>query len=203
VGIEIDDRMIQRAREKLSSLPPAESSRIEYHHGDIGSYSGTGFDLALALFNVVSYLPALGDVHSFFQGVAQRLKPGAPFLFDAWNGVAAILDPPGSKETKTETKDEVIQVRLSSKTDFMNLRTDLTYDFEIKNRREGSVEHGHHAFSQTLWPPMVLKDAAQMAGFKMLGMFPLSDFSRAATERDWKVMFHCLRAGKTEAKGDF
>ena len=151
------------------------------------------FALAMAMFNVVNYLPDLAALLGFMRGVGARLPAGRDFLFEAWDGVRALLDPPRDKEESVETSSHKIDLRLTSQCDRMNLTTTLTYEIKRTAKAGGSVETGVHSMQHKLWPPEVLLDVARMSGFEIVGLHPLLDSSRPATESDWKVMFHCHR----------
>ena len=193
VGVEIDPRMVALAQQKRDALAPELAQRIRYFHGRVEDLPVEGFELALALFNVVSYLDTLGALESFLAAVAQRVQPGAPFLFDAWNGVAALLDPPREKHSETETATHRIHAAVTSHTDPMALRTTLVYVLTATDKATGQVEVGQYELAQYLWPAKVIRDAAAAAGWTALAAHPLDDPTRAATERDWKILFTCRR----------
>jgi len=192
-GVDVDARMIARARAKLRAAPAEIAARVSFHHGAVATLPDNGFDMAIAMFNVVSYLPSLADLAAFMRAVAARLKPGAAFVFDAWNGVAALLDPPRNEERFVATAGADIRVGLRCETDPMNLRARLHYDLRVLPKDGAAASEGTFAFSQALWPPSILRESAEQAGFRAVAIHPLGDASRAANERDWKVLFHARR----------
>jgi SAM-dependent methyltransferase len=192
VGVEIDPRMIALAQQKRQTLDPDLAERIRYFQGRVEDLPVEGFEVALALFNVVDYIGTLAELQSFLAAVARRLQPGAPFLFDTWNGVAALLDPPREKDSVVETRTHRIRVRVASRTEPMALRTTLHYVLEATDKASGQVETGTYDLPQTLWPAKVIADAAVGAGLEVRGIHPLDDPAapgRPATERDWKILF--------------
>jgi SAM-dependent methyltransferase len=195
VGVEIDGRMVALAQQKRDALPAELAEHIRYFHGRIEDLRVEGFELALALFNVVNYIGTLGDLQSFLAAVARRIQPGAPFLFDAWNGVAALLDPPGAKSSEVETPTHLIRSTVTSRTDPMALRTTLHYVLTATEKATRQIEEGTYDLEQTLWPAKVIADAAGLAGLEVLGVHPLDDVRRPATERDWKILFTCRQPG--------
>jgi hypothetical protein len=152
-----------------------------------------GFDIALALFNVVNYLGTLAALQTFLAAIAQRLRPGASLVCDAWNGVAALLDPPRDKETLVETATHTLRTMVHGRTDPMALRTVLHYTLEAQDKATARRERGTHELVQTLWPAKVIAEAAELAGLDMLGVHPLGDTSRAATDKDWKILLLARR----------
>jgi len=189
VGVEIDARMIALAQQKRDTLDRALAERIRYFHGRVEDLPVEGFELALALFNVVNYIGTLAELQSFLSAVARRLQPGAPFLFDSWNGVAALLDPPRAKDSVVETDTHQIRVQVTSRTEPMALRTTLPYALEATEKASGQIEKGTYDLVQTLWPAKVIVDAATDAGLEVRGIHPLDKPDQPATERDWKILF--------------
>jgi SAM-dependent methyltransferase len=193
-AVEIDPQMVAIAQPRFAALPPALQARICLHAAPVEQLDARDFDIALAMFNVVNYIPRIADLQSFVNGVTQRLKPGAPFMFDAWNGVAALLDPPRGKETTTETPTHSVHVQLTSQLHAMALTTQLDYALTARDRRTGAEERGHYTLTQVLWPAKVLRDVAEAAGLTVVGVHPLDTTARPATEQDWKILFHTRRA---------
>ncbi len=192
-AVEIDGNMMRMLRAKLEQGTPELAARIHPFAGKVESMAKGRFDLAMAMFNVVNYLPDLDSLLSFMRGVADRLSPGRGFVFDAWNGVAALLDPPKARQQVVETPTHRINLSLAGKCDRMRLSVLLTYNIERTAKADGLVETGVYCMEHRLWPSQVLLEAARMAGFELVGLYPLLDTSRIATESDWKVMFHCRK----------
>ncbi len=188
-AVDIDPRMVEIARAKLAGLPVEVARRIEYVLGRVEELEARDFELGLALFNVVNYLERLPALEGFLGAVAVRLRPGAAFLFDAWNGVAALLDPPKDKQTVAETPTHRVRAMLTSRTDPLALRSLLYYELEAEERATGRIERGTYELAQTFWPPKVISDAAEAAGLQLCGVYALDDVTRPAIPRDWKILF--------------
>jgi SAM-dependent methyltransferase len=107
------------ACEKRSRLPPSLTRRLGYFHGAVEDSPDEPYDLAAAMFNVVTYVPDVAALERFFGAVSRRLKPGASFVFDAWNGVAALRDPPRDRTTVVETETHRIKADLHCRVDPM------------------------------------------------------------------------------------
>ncbi len=183
-GVDIDGHMIALARRKLARMPLPARNQVEYFHGRVDDLPQDRFDLALSLFNVVNYFTSFSELQGFMAQVARRLRPGASFLFDAWNGVAALREPPADKLTTTDG----VRIRLSCETDLMELECRLTYRLETPDGR-----HGEHCLHHTLWPARLLREAAISGGLEVISIAPLASESRPATADDWKIYFHCRR----------
>ena len=147
------------------------------------------FDLVISLFNVVTYLESFNDLCSFFHGVHRALSDRGVFLFDAWNGIAALLDPPQPKLMHVVTPEHTISCALVPQTDFFHQKTRLTHTIQRANLHSGVVEQDDYSFTQTLWTPNQLQDALIQSGFKQYSTSALFAPDTPATERDWKIMF--------------
>ncbi|MBI2028438.1 MAG: class I SAM-dependent methyltransferase [Candidatus Levybacteria bacterium] len=186
-AIDTDAIMVRKAKEKIAL---ARVKNITILHTGIEKMKVGAFDLIVALFNVVTYIPDTMSLHSFMQAVADHLRPGGIFIFDCWNGVAALRNPPGSKKTVIKYGGEKITTILTSKTDLFNQKTVLNYHIVVKN---GSRQKDDFSFSQTLWTPVQIRVAIENVGLKKLLCCPLMSFRKVATENDWKIMFVCKK----------
>ena len=62
-----------------------------------------GYDVVVALFHVISYLPDNSDLEAAFARIREHMKPGGILIFDYWYGPAVLTDRPprGSRRLKT------------------------------------------------------------------------------------------------------
>ncbi len=174
VAIDNDQEMIRLAKDKLK-----ENDKLKIIYTDIEDLKEDNFDLTLAMFNVVTYISETSQLNSFIKAVYQRLNSGGIFVFDCWNGIAAIKDPPQTKKTEVLDNGEKIEFTLTPTTDFFNQKTTLKYDFKDSS----------FSFDQTLWTPMQISDSLRQAGFETILCSPLIDIDKKATDKDWKIMF--------------
>jgi SAM-dependent methyltransferase len=210
-AVEIDPRMQAALAAKVAAQAPPLRSRILAFPQPLAALEAEPFDLAYALFHVVNYLPDLAALAELFAGVGARLRPGASFVFDAWNGVAVVLDPPREKRLRLETPAHLLDVTVASETDWLRSRTRLLYTIERRERRGTGVERGRHEMLQTFWPPRVMIDLLVQNGFEAPAIHPVGDPGRPATERDWKLLYHArhgraargvrARAGRAGSRG--
>jgi SAM-dependent methyltransferase len=190
VGIDPDEDMLTIARAKRTLLPTDIAEHISYHHGQVHDLPVATYDLAIALFNVINYIPTSAALESLMREVARRLKPGASFIFDVWNGNAALIDPPAEKIVVVETERSRVKVNLTARTDIVAKSTELTYFIEASELQGDRLDHGEYTVWHFLWSPNVIVEAARAAGLEAKSVHPLFDISRTATEHDWKLMFH-------------
>ncbi len=187
-AIDIDPKMVEIARKKLARIVLPS---VRFLTLPIEKLKERNFDLALALFNIVTYIPDERRLKSFMKGVYERLLPGGVFIFDFWNGIAAILDPPKKKKIAVKERRKKINSILTPKTDFLNQKVVLTYALTVAENKK--ITKGVFSFDQILWTPWQIKSAVQEAGFKIANSFPLMKPNKPITEKDWKVMFVCKK----------
>lgn len=184
VAIDIDPEMVKKTQEKLKD---GGFKNVIVKEVSVELLDDQDFELVTAMFNVITYLPDTRALVSFMKGVSKSLKVGRVFIFDCWNGVAAIKDPPVSKHTETEQDGKKVVCDLTSTADLMNQQVTLTYRFSVK---EGSaIDKGEYSFNQTLWTPMQIRNSLEEAGLREIICAPLMKPDQKATEDDWKIMF--------------
>lgn len=149
-------------------------------------------DLAVALFNVVSYLCDEAALRSFFSSVNKQMRPGGLFVFDCWNGPAVRRDPPRSsvKEIRDtpggglriegrgwlECEGRVAVVRYS--VSGIGDDTGVEYEYDMRS---------------TLWDPAVLRRALADAGFGAIRISKWMEPGEEAGNDDWKVMVGAVK----------
>ncbi|HCM37131.1 MAG: SAM-dependent methyltransferase [Candidatus Gottesmanbacteria bacterium GW2011_GWB1_43_11] len=187
-GLDIDPLMVKLAKIKLQPFAkrasiinlPIEKLPLKFK-----------FDLTVALFNVINYISTWPELVSFFRGVKTHLTSQGIFLFDAWNGVAALTDPPRAKSWVVKTKLKTIICHLTASSDLWEQKTSLTYDLEV--RTNGKRKQDKYLLLQTLWTPFEIRSALNFAGLKLLFCSPLGQPQKRATAKDWKIFFGCQR----------
>lgn len=189
-AIDLDGHMIAQAREKVDAMG---LGNVQFFHGSVESVEGHGFGLAVALFNVVTYVPDSLSLAVFFRTVYERLKPGGVFIFDCWNGVAAIRQPPESKRLEYDMGDRAIRCQVINETDLFTQKTTLHYDISIHGRDGEEIESDRYSIRQTLWTPMQITDSILASGLEKLVCSRLFEPQVEATHQDWKIMFVCRR----------
>lgn len=185
IAIDTDVEMIKIAKKKLSDYP-----NVKVIYTPVERLRNKNFDLALAMFNVITYIENSKKLGQFMKGVASRLEKGGIFIFDCWNGVAAIKNPPVKKITRFKHKNESITVTLTPGIDLLNQKVRLNYQISVK---ETSKKDNFH-FDQTLWTPMQISDALTQAGLKVILCSPIMKPNQKATEDDWKILFVCKKS---------
>ncbi|MBF0446475.1 MAG: class I SAM-dependent methyltransferase [Magnetococcales bacterium] len=185
-AIDLDLQMLKQTRKKLQDH---KIYNVTLHHGPVENLEESGFSLAIAMFNVINYLPDSEGLQNFFRAISNRMLSGGVIIFDCWNGVAALRSPPGEKKSVIRLGEEEISFHLLSTTDLFRQRTILTYAIEVRDTTEKLVAAGEQSFMQTLWTPMQIMDAMTMAGLEISNCSPLHDLNKKADHNDWKIQF--------------
>lgn len=143
-------------------------------------------DGALSLFHVVNYVQTEKELFQFFKEVSRRLKPGRRFVFDAWNGLAAILDPP-RKESPWRSIDSgkpKYFCRTKTTTDFWKMKADLSVIIRSRGMRPEIYRYAHR-----IWLPAEVCGILEMCHMKCERICTWKNPHREATARDWKIVF--------------
>lgn len=189
-AIDIDKNMAEIAKEKMKKN---EFNYVKVEHTGIEKLDEKGFDLALALFNVVTYINDANSLISFFSGIHYRLNNNGIFIFDCWNGLAAIIDPPKLKSIAKETGLEDITCKIISQTNFWEQKTTMNYFIKVRNIFDNSVKSDYFSFDQTLWTPMQIEHCLKECGFEILKCGKLFNIEEKAGHTDWKIMYVCQK----------
>lgn len=187
-SLDIDQHMIDIAEQKVKNL-----KNVRILNNRVESLEENDFDLVLAMFNVVTYIKDFDSLLSFFKGVSSTMSKDAIFVFDAWNGIAVINDPPKSKLSKHNLGDLNLEVKTWADTDFFNQTAKLNYEIKVFKDQE-LVESDNHSFDQALWTPIEIKYALEKEGLRILLNCPFLDISRSASKEDWKIMYCCSKS---------
>ena len=90
-GIDKSQWMINYARLR-SKGHPRLSFGTTYKNCD--QHFSLPCECLISLFNVINCLPDLLSLRNFFDEAIQKLSPGGIFLFEAWNGIECMINPP-------------------------------------------------------------------------------------------------------------
>jgi ubiquinone/menaquinone biosynthesis C-methylase UbiE len=188
-AIDCDEQMLMYARAKLSAHEIRNVNLVLGLLEDMPIRDET--DAVLALFNVITYIATSQQLLKFFQSVRTHLKPNGIFIFDCWNGLAAIKDPPQNKTIQYSDQSQSIVCELTSETDLWIQKTRLTYHLKICNDLGKLMGEGTHSFDQTLWTPMQITSALKESHLEIKQIIRPFIKDAQATESDWKLMFIC------------
>jgi SAM-dependent methyltransferase len=186
-GIDIVPEAIDVARRSLVSAGPL-NGRIAFDCVPIDQLNGRGFDAAVSLFNVLNYILDTDEMEQFLFEIRKRIRPGGAFVFDCWNGVAAIASPPEIKISTLATPEGELKVHLEPETDL--LRQYVRMKMTISPQWKGG-ESFTQVYEHRLWTPWELTGLLGRAGFDLVKLTRWMQPDALATQDDWKIMAQC------------
>lgn len=184
-GVDTDAAAIAQARKRAPDLSPVPDYRL----GTVCDLPLHRFDAATALFHVVNYIPDTAALVTTLRAIRARLVDGAPFAFDAWNGVAALLDPPRVKDDDAVGRNgRRISVRTTPAFDRMAQTVTLSVHGTV-TEPDGSTGTFESVYEHRLWTPRELVDACVFSGFATPSIQPADGSAGPADETCWKILF--------------
>ena len=141
-AIDRSPEMLDQARERAKRPPaPQGPGSIEFIEGDIRTFSlPLKFDVIVALFHVISYLPGNDDLDATFAKIRQHLEPNGILIFDCWYGPGVLTDPPAQR-AKIFEDDDVNIVRIATPTLFVNENlVDVAYNILVLEKSSGRYQ---------------------------------------------------------------
>ena len=188
-GIDIDAESIAVAQSKCAGR---SGSTPRFLCRDVALLEDGEFDLAVSMFNVVNYIDSPRALGGFFSDIAKRLAPAGVYVFDCWNGVAALLDPPRDKDTQVVCGEEHISVSTRPAIDLMNQSVRVSNEVTV-TAPDGTTSSFSYDYTSTLWTPTCLRHALTEAGLDVVNVCQWMQPDNPADENSWKVMFLCRR----------
>ncbi|MEN8265240.1 MAG: class I SAM-dependent methyltransferase, partial [Nitrospirota bacterium] len=117
VGIDRSEEMLIAARRKAKEA----GLEIDFQKSSIQDTElAESFDAVISMFAVISYQNSNEDLALTCKKAKQHLKPGGVFIFDAWNGLAVMTDPPSQMIKEVHNGNERILRFTKPVLDFIN-----------------------------------------------------------------------------------
>ena len=183
-GIDVNAQMIKKARQKKLN--------VSFYAESLDSFSSknsSNYNVAVSLFSVINHLMDTESLITFFKNVNKVLKKDSHFIFDCWNGYAAIRDHP-KKEVRNYSGDILT---LTPTVDPFKQTVDIEYSLIAS---KGFDKLWEDNLTMTLWTPKTIYDCLNIAGFTVasvssgFGKQKLLDFAKP---EDYKLLFHCRK----------
>lgn len=141
VCMDISQEMLNVATRKITELEECHSKRIHLVKDDVTTFNGlANFDVAISLFNVVTYFKCNDDLELFFKTTNQSLNDKGLLIFDFWYGPSVKANPP--RDSKIEIVNDECHIIRNAK---IEMREDdnvvkITYEFDIHSGDGGLME---------------------------------------------------------------
>lgn len=142
-GVDRSTQMLDRARSRSVEHPPL-ASPPNFIVSDITNFSlDKPVDVALALFDVVSYLTTYDALRAMLRCLRTCVRPGGLFMFDCWYGPAVYTQRP---ELRVRTlEDERVRLTRIARPQVICERNqiDVNYEIFVERKSDGHIETIH------------------------------------------------------------
>jgi len=142
MGVDGSETMLDQARARAKREIKRDCcGAVEFVRGDIRDFDlSQHFDVVVALFHVVSYLPTNDDLHAAFSRIREHLTGKGLLIFDHWYGPAVLTDLPRQRVKSYE--DEALKiVRIASPNLHLNENlVDVNYEFLLIDKASSCCE---------------------------------------------------------------
>jgi SAM-dependent methyltransferase len=192
VGIDISEDMINRAREKAMGV-----ENVKFLVGDASSMELEGFDVAIAMYGVLSYFIEDESLVKFLEAVRRSLVDGGLFIFDIWNAFGIMKERlyyEMSTPNFRKSGNTLVIEEIPWKVDLINQTADLDIRWSIIDLSKGSVDIMDHKIRLRLFTPREIRYILRSCGFSVCEIYPgdvFSPFSEGSPD-----MTVVARAGK-------
>jgi SAM-dependent methyltransferase len=190
-GIDTSSKMIAKAKQKEIKNAAFENialSCITSSPSTIHEMFRIEYDVVVSLFNVINHIHTLDELLFFFHDVYSVSSPESAFIFDAWNGYAALRDPP-----KPETRNvNNLKIDISPVLNGFDQSVLIKY---IANTSEGI--QWSYKLKMTLWTPKIIFECLKIVGYsvKIYKGFGKDKLEKAGPD-DYKILFHCKKGSR-------
>lgn len=125
-GIDASEGMVSEAKEKIAE---SGNEGFSVMHGEIENLDvDREFDVVLAQFGVIGYLPTNAQLHAAFQSIRSHIHGEGLFVFDTWYGPAVLSDPPDTLFQEFDVSDGTIFRHVGPDLRANENMADLTFD---------------------------------------------------------------------------
>ena len=185
VGIDPSEDMIRKALEK----PPKKN--VSFKCCELNKFQEKDFEYAIATFNVINHMNILDELINFFNDVWSKLKTNGVFIFDCWNGVAIIREPPKTDSKIFYLKDKELHSYTTVKNIALQSRSDIIKRFDVV--KDNKIEETFNvSYTHTAWTIKILGDLLKICNFDVKYITKLYE-DIPATPKDWRITFVCIK----------
>lgn len=180
---------VEPSAEMLAVAEKLEHSLLTFQQASIDSYtSNQRFDVATALFHVVSYLSSNQELLSSFQNVHRHLKTDGLFIFDVWYSPAVLTQIP-EKRVKVVENDSYKVIRHARPVNHWNKNIiDVVYDIEVLEKTTQQQERFSETHHMRHFSIPEIELLSMSSGFEVLCVEEFGT-SKTAGPDTWGVNF--------------
>lgn len=188
LGIDIAPDMISAAKQK--KLGP----QIKFENICVTQQPNRNFDLATSMFNVINHISTLKELKSYFSSIYQALKPKGSFIFDCWNGVAAVRSEPTCTTRLIEGgAGGHFIIKTTPVTDALRGSVKMKTAVSVYHLEE-LIDEFSYTLKHWLWSPLVLQQLLEESGFVVDNIYQANKKNpKPAGPDDYKIIFNALK----------
>jgi SAM-dependent methyltransferase len=185
VGVDRSPGMLEQARAKASA---ARAGSVVFAEGDIRDADlARRFDAVLMMFTVLGYQRQDADLMAALAATRRHLEPGGLFIFDIWNGLAVLADPPRAREiTVTEGNSRVTR-KTRTELDAARHICRVVFDLE-RTGAGGESERWQEEHVVRYYFPEELERVLGQNRLELLSLRSFPDDAAPPDERSWNVI---------------
>jgi len=180
IGVDRSGEMLSQACAKAS----ARNLDIRFIQEDIRKFNlGLTFDVAIAMFAVMSYQITNDDVLNTLCCVRNHLKPGGVFIFDVWFGPAVLNERPRERLNIVKHNEEKIYRLAQPSLDMIDQTVQVNY--LLTGTGKGRKIQESHRLRFFFYRELDL--LARLSEMKCLAVHPFLSNDKKPTELTWSV----------------
>lgn len=182
-GVDRSEDMLKTARSNAKKA----GLKIDYRKSSIQDLKlNRTFDAVISMFAVMGYQTNNEDLALACDKVRHHLKQGGSFVFDAWNGLAVMTDPPAQVVKDLCARDERIIRITRPKVDMMSHTVDVNFKVLVL-KKDKLISETDETHKMRFFFPQEIKYFLQVAGFSDIKFSPFLKHDITLSEHDWNM----------------
>jgi 2-polyprenyl-3-methyl-5-hydroxy-6-metoxy-1,4-benzoquinol methylase len=182
-GVDRSKEMLTIAREKAKNT----GFKIDFYESSIQDLNlNKKFDAVISMFAVMSYQTENNDLALACKTAKKHLKRGGIFIFDAWNGLAVMTDPPTQRVKEVSNGSERIIRITNPQINILSHTVDT--NFRVLTLKEGNliseIEESH---KMRFLFPQEISYFLEVAGFSDIQFCPFLKPETRLSWQDWNM----------------
>jgi len=186
VGIDQSEEMLKAARRKAKRA----GLKMEFLRNSIQDLKlNQTFDAVISMFAVMSYQTDNEALALACRKARKHLKEGGIFIFDVWNGLAVMTDPPRWAFKDVRNGDDRILRFTEPRINIVDHTVDVTFKV-LKLKKERLIFETKETHKVRFFFPQEIKYFLQVAGFSDIQFCPFLklDSQLSTKERDITII---------------
>lgn len=183
LGFDLSKSMIEIAKEKALL-----NNNVEFKIGDLRSFNfNKKFDVCLSMFAVLGYINKNNDILKTFFNIRKHLKIGGVLIFDVWNGLGVLSEPPENRERIFQNQELQVRRKAVPKLLAQDHICQVFYDFEILDKKTGKISRAKEKHSVRFYFPQEIKLMLEISGFQVLKVGQAFNIAKPADQKAWHM----------------